>query len=182
MANSLQDQLLKAGAINKQKANQVKAEKRKKNKQKRQTKTTQVDAEKLAIQKAQAEKALKDKQLNLQKQQSLQSKAIDAQIQQLIDTHSIQLHQDQDDIAYHFQVGNKVKTIYINQSLRTQLSDGKLAIIKFDNRFVIVPVSVADKIHELNGELLIIINQSEHDDSDSTDGYEGYDVPSDLIW
>ncbi|MCH9698430.1 MAG: DUF2058 domain-containing protein [Gammaproteobacteria bacterium] len=182
MANSLQDQLLKAGAINKQKANQVKAEKRKKNKQNRQAKT-QVDAEKLAIQKAQAEKALKDKQLNQQKQQLLQSKAIDAQIQQLIETHSIQLNQDQnDDIAYHFQVGNTVKTIYVNPSLRTQLSDGKMAIIKFDNRYIILPVSVAEKTHELKSELLIIINQPGEDDADSIDGYEGYDVPSDLIW
>lgn len=182
MANSLQDQLLKAGVINKQKANQVKAEKRKKSKQKRQTKTTAIDAEQIAIQKAKTEKTQKDKQLNLQKQQSLQSKAIDAQIQQLIDTHVLPSQDDQnDDMAYYFQDGNTVKTIYVNQLLRTKLSEGKIAIVKFNNQYVIVPAPIAEKIRELNNTLLIVINQPEKNEVDY-DGYEGYEVPSDLIW
>ena len=67
MGNSLQDQLLKAGVINKQKASKVNAEKRKKTKQARQNKTDTTDENTLAIETAQADKAKKDRQLNQQR-------------------------------------------------------------------------------------------------------------------
>jgi uncharacterized protein YaiL (DUF2058 family) len=107
MANSLQDQLLKAGIINKQKASKVNAEKRKKVKQSRQTKVVAVDENKAAIQLEQAEKADRDRQLNQQHQTQLQRKAIDAQIRQLIVNN--RKPQNDSDIAYNFADNNIVK-------------------------------------------------------------------------
>ncbi len=181
MADSLQDQLLKAGIINKQKAGKVNAEKRKKNKQLRQSKAGVVDADKLAVQQARSVKAKKDRQLNQQRQQQLESKAKDAQIRQLISNH----HQVQDDaeIAYNFTDDKIIKKIYVTESVRDQISKGKLAIVKFDSRYEVIPASIALKIDELSKNHVIVMNDSSKDDvTEEDDAYAGYDVPSDLIW
>jgi len=129
MGNSLQDQLLKAGIINKQKASKVNAEKRRKAKQSRQIKSKQPDKDKLAIQQAQREKAEKDRQLNQQRQQQLLIRQTEAQIRQLILNH--RQAQDDSDIAYHFSDNNIVKKIYINNTLRNKLSMDKWPLLNW---------------------------------------------------
>ena len=157
MANSLQDQLLKAGVINKQKAGKVNAEKRKKAKQSRQTKSNNIDENKLAVQHALAVKAEKDRQLNQHRQQQLEQKAIDAQIRQLIVNN--RQPQNDSETAYNFSDKNIVKKIYISETLRGQISKGQLAIVKLDEKYEVVPAIVAKKISERNQKLRYCIER-----------------------
>lgn len=181
MANSLQDQLLKAGVINKQKASKVNAEKRKKAKQSRQTKTSDIDENKLAVQQTHAVKAEKDRQLNQQRQQQLEQKAINAQIRQLI----ISNRQPQDDAetAYNFSDNNIVKKIYISETLRAQISNGQLAIVKLDDRYEVVPAIVARKISERSQDHVVVLNDPTNPDVVvENDAYADYQIPDDLMW
>ena len=76
MAISLQDQLLKAGLIKKDKANQVKKEKYKQSKQQRNSKTAQIDEATLLAQKSLTEKQAKDRELNQQQKIKADKKAL----------------------------------------------------------------------------------------------------------
>ncbi|MEE9426317.1 MAG: DUF2058 domain-containing protein [Methylococcales bacterium] len=181
MANSLQDQLLKAGIINKQKAGKVNAEKRKKIKQSRQTKTNDVDENKQAVQQTQSAKAEKDRQLNQQRQQQLEQKAIHAQIRQLIISN--RQPQDDSESAYNFSDNNIVKKIHIAASLRGQISEGQLAIVKLDEKYEVVPAIVARKISERNKNFVIVLNESSNSsDISENDTYADYQIPDDLMW
>ncbi|MEE9411673.1 MAG: DUF2058 domain-containing protein [Methylococcales bacterium] len=181
MGNSLQDQLLKAGVINKQKAGKVNAEKRKKVKQSRQTKTNDVDENKLAVQQAQAAKAEKDRLLNQRRQEQLQLKAIEAQIQQLIANN--RQPQNDTETAYNFSDNNIVKKIYISETIREQLGKGQLAIVKLDEKYEVVPAIIAKKISERNRNYVIVLNEStDSSDIDENDAYADYQIPDDLMW
>ena len=181
MANSLQDQLLKAGVINKQKASKVNAEKRKKAKQSRQTKTSDVDENKLAVQQTHAAKAEKDRQLNQQRQQQLEQKAINAQIRQLIISN--RQPQADSETAYNFSDNNIVKKIYISETLRAQIGNGQLAIVKLDGRYEVVPAIVARKISERSQDHVVVLNDSTNtDDVVENDAYADYQIPDDLMW
>lgn len=182
MANSLQDQLLKTGIVNKQKASKVNAEKRKKAKQLRQSKSSHIDQDKLAIQQSQQQKAEKDRQLNQQRQQQLQAKASEAQIRQLILNH--RQPQNDSEVAYHFADNNIVNKVYIDDSLRNQISKGQMAIVKLDNHYEVIPVNIAIKISEFNRDFLIVMNNPEDSNKETAaDGdYADYEIPSDLIW
>ncbi len=181
MANSLQDQLLKAGIVNKQKASKVNAEKRKKQKQSRHSKSSSVDADKLAIQQAQSEKAKKDRQLNQQRQQQLQNKAIEAQIQQLIISH--RQPQNDNELVYQFADNNIVRKVFVSETLRNQIINGQMAIVKLGNQYEVVPAAIAKKIHDLSKSHLIVMNEADNNRETIEDSaYADYEIPSDLIW
>jgi uncharacterized protein YaiL (DUF2058 family) len=181
MGNSLQDQLLKAGVINKQKASKVNAEKRKKTKQARQNKADKIDENTLAIQTAQAEKAKKDRQLNQQRQQQLQEKAINAQIRQLIISN--RQPQEGSEIAYNFSDNNIVKKIYVSETMRAQIGRGQLAIVKLDDDYEVVHAIVAKKIRQRSKHQVIVLNETtQTDDVTKDDAYADYQIPDDLMW
>ena len=88
MSNSLFDQLKKAGLVDEKKAKTVQKEKYKTQKQQlKQQKGDAVDEAKVQAQKAQAEKAERDRQLNQQRKEEAERRAIAAQIKQLIETN-----------------------------------------------------------------------------------------------
>ena len=84
MAKSLQDQLLKAGLIDTNKAKKSKSDKRKQLQQQRKNKVEVIDENKLQIEQAKAEKLERDRKLNLKLKQQADQKALVAQIKQLI--------------------------------------------------------------------------------------------------
>ena len=85
MANSLQDQLLKAGAASRQQGQKASTERRKKNKQKKKKGSgPQLNESSIQSRQIQAEKAARDRELNRQRQEAANNKAIAAQILQLI--------------------------------------------------------------------------------------------------
>ncbi|OOZ41428.1 nucleoprotein/polynucleotide-associated enzyme [Solemya pervernicosa gill symbiont] len=180
MGNSLQDQLLKAGAVSKKKAHQATKSKQKKTKLKQKQKVEDVNDTKIAAERAQREKAERDRQLNLQRKAEAEQKAVTAQIRQLIESNRLELGEGE--IAYSFTDESKIKQLYVNESQQRQLGKGRLAIIKLDERFELVPTPVAEKISLRDKSYIIQINESQPQETDEDDPYAEFEIPDDLMW
>lgn len=176
MGISLQDQLLKAGLIDSHKAKTVRTQKKK---QKRSGKKSEEVVAKELADKAQHEKQLRDRELNLQKQEQAKQKEIMAQVALMIEQNQIDLQDGE--IAYNFQDQNLLKKIYVNSEVQQQLSQGLLAIVKNNANYAVVAADIAEKIQQRHPESVIMRNRKE-DKSAQEDEYAGYEVPDDLTW
>jgi uncharacterized protein YaiL (DUF2058 family) len=181
VGNALQEQLLKAGLVDKNQANRAKNAKHKKLKQQRQKNEAVVDEAKLLAQKAMEEKAQRAKELNRQKEEMAKQKAIVAQIRQLIELNRISKGNG-DDRAYNFSDNNVVKKIYVIEDVHDALSDGKMAIVKLDGQYEVVPAPVADKISQRDSSAVIVRNDPNEKDESEDDFYADYQIPDDLMW
>lgn len=180
MAKSLQDQLLKAGLVDTNQARKSKSDKRKQVQQQRKNKVAVTDQNKLQLEKARSEKIERDRQLNLQRQHQAEQKALAGQIKQLILTNRQELGKDGE--AYNFVDQGKVKRLYISEDVRQQLTNGRLAIVKLDQQYELVPKPVAEKIKAHDATLVIVINDQNGHDSADDDAYADYQIPDDLMW
>jgi len=181
MGNSLIDQLKKTGLVDKNKAQRVKHGQYK-NKQKKNKKgaADQVDEAKLLAQKAQAEKVERDRQINLQKKEEAEHKAVAAQIIQLIETNRVA---DGDgEIAHNFTDANVVKRIFVSEQAHKYLMSGRLAIAKLGEAYALVPAAVAEKIRQRDAECIINVDGGVEVNLDEDDPYADYVIPDDLIW
>ena len=182
MSNPFQDQLLKAGLVNKKQVNKANQEKARNNKKQRQSKETVVDEVKLKIQLAAQEKAKRDKALNQKKQEQVKNKAISAEINQLISNNCIK-REENCDIQYNFEHRKKVNRIYVNAEMKQQIVLGKIGIARIDGRYELVPLSIAEKIRQRNEKRIIIFEKEAEDlHTDENDPYSDYQIPDDLTW
>lgn len=179
MANSLQDQLLKAGLVNSRQLSTVNKDKKKQEKQQRKQKTETIDETKASVQKALQEKAERDRQLNFQRDEEARAKAIVAQIRQLIETSAIA--RVGADLPYNFTDGGKIKKILVTQDMLERLSNGRLAIVKLDDKYSVVPKVVAEKIALRDSAYIVVSNVAQQVD-DGDDPYADYKIPDDLMW
>ena len=179
MAISLKDQLLKAGLVDARKISTAVKEKHKQEKQQHKHKIETIDETKANAQKAREEKAERDRQLNFERDEQLRHKAIIAQIKQLIEVS--RLSRDGAEIAYNFTDGTKIKKILVTDEMLNQLSNGRLAIVKFDEQYSVVPKSVAEKIKLRDASYVIVSNVLQQTD-DADDPYAEYKIPDDLMW
>lgn len=172
---SLQEQLLKSGLTTDAKAKQIRSEKRK---QQRQNNAGGEDEARRLAQKAREEQAARDRELSLLRKEQAEQKEIAAQIKQLIDLN--RKDQDDDGIAYKFSDNNKVKSVYVSEVMRDQISSGRLAIVKWEQQYEVVPADVALKIKARNESCVLVLNDRVEEKID--DAYAAYQVPDDLIW
>lgn len=180
MANSLQDQLLKAGAANKKQGQKASTARHKQNKQKKKKGSAPPLTESgQRSQQVQQEKAARDRELNFQKQEAANHKAINAQIQQLIELNL--LPREDCETAYNFVDGKLVHKIFVDSTMLVQLSRGVLAIAKYRNSYELVPSVVAEKIIERDPSVIILADQTENTEQ-ADDPYADYQVPDDLLW
>lgn len=180
MNNPFQEQLLKAGVVTKQQVQKANSDKKQKKKQAGKNKKGAQPQAQNKISQAAQQKAARDRELNRQKQENAQKKAISAEINQLITDHKIP-RDDSCELVYNFEHNKKVKRIYINDELKQQLVQGKLGIARIDGRYELVPLSIAEKIRQRNDKRIVIFEQ-EDQKKEADDPYAGYEVPDDLIW
>lgn len=176
---SLQEQLLKAGIVDKKKAKQVEQEKRKKAKQANKGQP-QVNEVKELAKKALAEKSARDRELNRQREDAAELKAITAQIKQLIEVNCIK--RDQGDASYQFTDGKKIKKIYVSSQQLNMLSKGSIAIVRLNEQYELIPAAIADKIKQRDESIILVQNQANHDETDEDDYYTDFKIPDDLMW
>jgi uncharacterized protein YaiL (DUF2058 family) len=178
---SLQDQLLKSGLVSSAQAKTAKSDKRKQTEQQRKNNVTVVDEAKALVQKAQAEKAERDRELNQLKTQQEEQKHLIAQVKQLIELNK--QSRDADGVAYHFNDDNKVKTLYVSDTMREQLIRGRLAIVKLGESYEVVSSEVAKKINLRDAACVIVHNEPIANTVDNKDDpYADYQIPDDLMW
>ena len=182
MGNSLSDQLLKAGLVNDAKAKKVRSDKHKSLKQQRKHKIETVNETKEQFQKQQQQKAEKDRELNRKIKEQAEKTAVLAQIKQLIDLNK--LAQEPEGEAFNFSDDNKVKTLYLSESVREYLVKGRLAVIRFDQSYHVIPAGVAEKIRQRDETLIVMVNEPDQsvDPENDEDPYADYKIPDDLIW
>jgi len=176
MGGSLQDQLLKAGLVDSQKARQARTEKRK---QGRQQHGGAADADRLAAQQALAEKAERDRELNRRRQEEARRKALAAEITELVRVHRIP--REGGDRPYNFTDGKLVKRIYVTEAQQRQLANGQLAIVRQGDGYELVSAEVAERIRAREGASLVLLNPAKTRDEED-EAYAEYKVPDDLIW
>jgi len=181
---SLQEQLLKAGLVNKNKANQANKDKQKRAKLARNTGAKNVNKTKTSAQQEQTRKTQRDRELNQKKQKQAEQKALFAQINQLIDLNRVE--SGQGEIAYSFVYKNKVRKIYVTEAIKQQLSQGRLAIVrmvlKSERRFELVPNAVAEKIAQRDEHSVVQLNSPVDKVEGEDDPYADYQIPDDLTW
>ena len=178
--NALQAQLLKAGLVDAKKAKKLS-----KQTQHQQRLGQAPDAElKQEIAQAQQEKRAKDLALDQEKQRQLEEKTLKANIEQMIQQHKVQ--QTSGDIAYQFIDQQKIKKMYVNQSVYNALVAGTLLIARTQSDdYAFLPRAIAERIEEKMSGFIINLHpeQQSHDQStDEDDPYKDYVIPDDLMW
>jgi len=178
---SLQEQLLKSGLVSSAQAKTAKSDKRKQSQMQRKNNVEVVDEAKELALKAQAEKAERDRELNQLRKQQEEQKELAAQVRQLIESN--RQPQDVDGVAYHFNDHNKMKTVYVSETMREQIINGRLAIVRLEQGYEIVPADAAKKIGSRDAASVIVHNEPVSGTEDKKDDpYADYKIPDDLIW
>lgn len=177
MGNSLQDQFLKMGLVDKKKHSQAKKEKH--------TRKTSGQSDKNDIaemaKKALEEKRKRDKQLNKKKIAQREAKEATAKARQLIETHKIQ--NEPGELTYNFKDENTVRKLNLTSKGVESLTKGKVGIVKLAGEYQLVPADIIYKIRELNAKLVILLNTPPSKKTkDADDPYAEYEVPDDLMW
>lgn len=176
---SLQDQLLKAGIVDKKKAKKIKLAKHSQSK-KVPKGQSQINESKLLAEAALAERVARDKALNQEKKLLADAKAIQAQIIQLIKTNAVDCKQGE--TSYQFTDNNIIKKIYVTETIQKQLSKGIAAIAKLADSYEVVPAKVAEKIAQRDESIIVLLNDNIETEIDANDPYADYQIPDDLMW
>lgn len=184
MANSLQDQLVKAGlATEKQvKESQTKSRKQAKQagkKKKSANRAPRTNAASHQIPQAQAQKAARDRALNREHEERRARKALRAQVRDLIESRK--LNDPAGEVAHNFVKAGKIKRVYVTDEQHKLLSEGRLAVVAFEGKHYLVEPAVADTILQKLPQSFVYLGK-EQDTSDEDDAYADYKIPDDLMW
>jgi hypothetical protein len=179
VGNSLQDQLLKAGLVDQHKLKQSRSSQHKQSKQAGK-RGPQVDAEtRLAAERARADKAERDRELNRKRQEEAALHAAENEIRQLI--HANRVVRDSGDLVYNFTDGSMLKRIYVNREQHAKLVSGRLAVVRQDTFYELLPAEIVERVRARDASLVLVHNQPAAQ-PDAEDPYAEYQVPDDLMW
>lgn len=179
MAKSLQEQLLQAGVVDKERATKLKKAKHKEGR-KRLRGAAETDETKAAAERARTEKAARDRVLSQQQQAAAAEKAVAAQVRQLIEKNRIE--GEAGEIPYNFSDQNVIRKMYVSESQQTALVDGRIAVARLDGSYVLVPAPVATKVRERDPGAVLVLNIAGDGVVDADDEYADYQIPDDLTW
>lgn len=178
MAKSLQEQLRQAGLANQKQV--VKARKAKNTKEKMQRKGVAVaDEAAELVKQRELEKQAKDRALNDAKNKAAEERAIQAQIQQMVQLNEID---ERGEVEYSYEHNGKIRNIFTTGDVRTALIKGILSIVGTSDSEFIVPRKVALKIAERDNSWVLLMNNKTEEEGTTDDEYAGYEVPDDLMW
>lgn len=176
---SLQEQLLKAGLVDKNKVKKVNQDKSKQKKVERRTGEQSVDETRLAAQEMQRQQAERARELNAQRDAAANQKAILAQIAQMVQKN--RQSKGAGDVAYNFTHGSKIDRIHVSAAVQAHLVAGRLVIVCLNGATELVPRVIADKIAERDASLVVRVNKSSAP-VDEDDPYAAFQIPDDLMW
>ncbi|MEH6419409.1 DUF2058 domain-containing protein [Pseudomonas sp. CGJS7] len=181
MRNPLQDQLLKAGLAKKSQATQAVREQ---NKQRQSKQPQGPSAEQAEAERVRAEKVERDRALEAERKAQARAHELRAQIHQIVEQNKVKR---QGEIAYRFNDGAAIKTIYIDAALRTQLASGALAIARHGEDYELIPRAAAEKVRERDAAMVVLDHGGQKNPpaeplSEDDEYYAQFKVPDDLIW
>ncbi len=185
MGSSMLEQLKKAGLVDENRANKVKHQKYKKQKQQKgkRKNSEELDLAKAYAEKARQEKIERDRELNRQRQEREQRKAIAAQIKQMVEENRIRKRDGE--MAYNFSAGTKIKRIYLSEEAHKKVTSGEWCVVNCNGRYELLPATFADKVRARDEKAVVVDNRraaSTPETRDEDDPYADFEVPDDLMW
>jgi uncharacterized protein len=179
MGNTLQDQFLKMGLVDKKKANTIK--KSHHNQRTGQGAKEETQERSIQVRKAQEKKKERSRLLNQKRNEEIKEQETAARIRQLID--SSRLPMEGGEAPYNFTDTNKIKRLFLTKIMVERLSSGDLAIVRQAGEYQIVPAGVAEKVQKFNKNLVVVFHAPKKNISPGLeDPYAEYQVPDDLMW
>ena len=137
---SLQEQLLKAGLVDKKKVQKVNQDKSKQKKIERRTGAESVNEAREAALEMQRKNAERARELNAQRDAAAAEKAVKAQIAQLVEKNrqprAPGKRDGKGEIAYNFTHGSKIERIYVSEQVQQHLVAGRLVIVFLKGNYV----------------------------------------------
>ncbi len=176
---SLQEQLLKAGMVDKNKVRQVNQDKSKQKKVERRTGAETVDEARLAALELQRKNAERAREMNAQRDAAAHQKAILAQIAQMVQKN--RQSKGNGDIAYHYTHGTRIERMYVSAAVQAHLMAGRLVIVVQGGGPELVPRVIADKIAERDASMVVRVNKASNV-VEEDDPYAAFQIPDDLMW
>jgi uncharacterized protein YaiL (DUF2058 family) len=179
VGNSLRDQLLKAGLVSTQQVKQVRSKKRKQTKQAGGKDEAAQEARRRAREAAE-EKTRRDRELNLKREAEARRRVEENELRQLI--HSHRLPRKDGEVPYTFQDGKTLKRLYVTAGQQASLALGRLAVVRQDSGYEVIPAEIAERILERKPSLVLVLNRPAAQESAEDDAYAEYKIPDDLMW
>jgi uncharacterized protein YaiL (DUF2058 family) len=176
MGSSLQEQLLKAGLVDEKQVRRTQTRKRPPKRGKKGSKPAPSESAQ-AAREAMAQKAARDRSLNDWRKEKAERKAIRAQIRQMIEQNL--LSRDDADLTYNFVDAGRVCRLYVTPAIRDGLINDRLAIVKLDDRYEVVPQVTAEKIRGRDARCVVTL---ETQATSEDEAYAEHPIPDDLMW
>jgi len=185
---SLQEQLLKAGLVDKKKVKLANQDKSKQKKIERRTGQESVNESREAALEMQRKNAERARELNAQRDAAAAQKAVKAQIAQLVQQNR-QLRAGagkgagKGEIAYNFTHGTKIERIYVSEQVQQHLVAGRLVIVFLNGNYELVPKVIGEKIAERDPDSVIQVKKLDTAPEDEgEDPYADFKIPDDFTW
>jgi len=144
MANSLQDQLLKAGLVREADVRKARTGKRHARKGGR---GRGASSEATAAAAVVERKRERDRQLNQRIEEGRRRKALRLQIRDQV--RAAKLNAAEAEVPYYFERGKRIKRIYVTPEQQTALSERRLAVVGSGAGHYLVPIELADEVRAL---------------------------------
>ncbi|HNR23648.1 MAG TPA: DUF2058 family protein [Steroidobacteraceae bacterium] len=184
MADSLRDQLLKTGLVQKLKAEaraaapveaKGKADARKPGVRRPDAmprKHEEMDLAKAYALRERAEREQREQEKRAAEQRAKEKAERKRKLAALLDGQGLN---DKDaDVARHFPHGDKIKRVYCTPAQLAAINTGELAIVQHLGRYHIVPRALGEQVREVAPEALVLLCEPGAVDDDG--------VPADLTW
>lgn len=179
---SLQEQLMKAGLVDKKKVKKAQQDKSKQHKEQLRSGTKAVDQSREAALELQRKNAERARELNAQRDAAAAQKAVKAQIAQLVQQNrQPRARSGKGDIAYNFTHGSKIERIYVSEQVQKHLVAGRLVIVFLQGNYELVPKVIGEKIAERDPDSVIQVRQAVTE-VDADDPYADFKIPDDFTW
>ena len=178
MANSLQDQLLKAGLVSREKLKESRQDTRRK--RKRSGGKPAPDPVAGAAAKRRQEQQQRDKRLNADREQQRHDQEQRLRIRELVLANSLNVADA--DQRYNVVREGRIRRLYVTAEQRAELSDGQLAVTIAKGRNHIISLQVAEKIRELLPGYFIYLSTELASENEAAGDYAEFKVPDDLMW
>jgi uncharacterized protein YaiL (DUF2058 family) len=134
------------------------------------------------VERLQAERADLDRALAAERNAQARAAELRAQVRQIVETHKIKRSGE---IDYRFTDGKAIKSLLVNETLRSQLANGTLVIARLDQGYELIPRAAAEKVYERDADAIVLDHGRRDADAPLSEDdayYARFQVPDDLTW
>ena len=190
MGQSLQDQLIGSGLVNKKQARKAAQDKKQQSQRKKKNKggkpdNTPSEQQQIAREAAKAAetKRAQDKAQSEKANAERAEREAKAAAEQLIDRHRVAREPaPEDDPPYSYTMNGHIRRLPVSRNQRTRIANGRLAIVARGEQVFLIERRIAERLLEKIPERVCMVELAGEPETDPDDPYAGYEVPDDLMW